>query len=140
MALLRALQPKLDAATLVARVIEDEDTDAWANALSPAPALTLLLPARDAAGESQDLEWRMRLSRSGIAFSVLYGDLQAQLESALRLVDALRGAGLPPGCAEDASPRWGWCCDRCSDAACEHRLFKDLLQRRGAEGTAKTLT
>lgn len=136
-ALLRALQPRLQATDWDARVIDD-DHDAWASALRERPVLTLLLAPSDAAGEAQDLQWRQRLAQAGIAFSVLHGDPASQLAGALRLIDTLPGARTTehgPDTASGAAPRWAWCCDRCSDSACEHRLFKDLLHGRSTPGS-----
>lgn len=134
--LLRALRLQLQATDWDARVIVDGD-DAWAAALRERPVLVLLLAPRDAAGEAQDLLWRQRLARAGIAFSVLHGDCATQLAGAQRLIDTLPGpraaADSVDATASHAAPRWAWCCDRCSDSACEHRLFKALLQDRSAQ-------
>ena len=120
-ALLLELAPRLRGTALRAEVIEDE-------AAMRSPALVLLLAPGDAGGEAEDLRWRGRLSQAGIGFSVLHGDAQAKLEGAWRLVQPLLGQ-TPE---QDAGSRWTWSCDKCSDPACEHRLFQDLLQgRRG---------
>jgi len=134
-ALLAGRRPRLQSTRWTARVIDD--VDAWAAALAEdPPALVLLLAPRDASAEALGMQWRQRLVRDGIGFSVLYGDLQAQLDSAMRLIDAFRNDS-PARAAGDASSRWAWCCDKCSDSSCEHRLFKDLLQSRARNDAAR---
>lgn len=124
-ALLRALAPRLQGTGFDAQVIDDVGE-------LQRPALALLLAPRDAAGEAEDLRWRERLAGAGIGFSVLHGDEKAQLDGAWRLIQPLLGQ-VPEPDAASAGSRWVWSCDKCSDPACEHRLFQDLVRgRRGA--------
>lgn len=91
---------------------------------------------RDAsqAREPVDALVRSLLQRAGLGFQVVYGQGPQRLLSALQ---ALRSAGvLPPeAVADDATGNarraWVWVCDKCSDPACEHRLFKQLRDGRG---------
>ncbi|MGR4867497.1 hypothetical protein ACIPRI_01370 [Variovorax sp. LARHSF232] len=130
-ALADALAPRLQSTLLRAEVIED----AAALAALQKPALVLLLAPCDSTGEAEDLQWRQHLMQSGIGFSVLHGDAEARLVSAWHLIQAL--LGLPP--AESATQTtgkpWRWNCDKCSDPACEHRLFRDLLDKKLDQGT-----
>ena len=86
-----------------------------------------------AGGEPHDALVRERLRSAGIAYHVVYGDGAQRLRSALL---ALQAAGvLPPGLVQreeegGAARAWSWVCDKCSDPACEHRLFTRLRQER----------
>ena len=125
-ALLRALTPRLGGTGFDAQVIDDLGE-------LRVPSLVLLLAPRDAAGEAEDLRWREQLTNAGIGYSVLHGDEAAQADSAWRLIQPLLGQAPDPAPAASAASRWVWSCDKCSDPACEHRLFQDLVQgRRGA--------
>lgn len=82
--------------------------------------------------EATDAVLRRELQSAGIAFQTLYGPLALRVQQALR---AIGGALQRPLAPED--PAWTqgsrpWSCEKCSDPACEHRLFTQLLQRRGA--------
>ncbi|WP_390367235.1 hypothetical protein [Variovorax dokdonensis] len=86
----------------------------------------------------EDGPWREQLARLGLPFSVLHGDIRAQITAAWTLA-ALRLGMLPTEArtlqpAESRSSPVGpgtlWRCDKCSDPECEHRLFRDLLAKR----------
>ncbi len=84
-----------------------------------ADCLNLLLDA-------DDLVWRQRLEHDRLAFQVGRDDVQA-----LRAIGSWLGEALVE---TDESLRLGrgrWTCESCSDPQCEHRLFQDLLARRG---------
>ena len=127
--LLSALAPRLQGTPLVAQAIDDVAE------LQSSPGLVLLLASADAHAEAEDLRWRERLMQKAIPFSVLHGDAQAQLDGAWRLIEPLLGVAPTPDARAGSASRWNWSCEKCSDPACEHRLFQDLLQgRRTAEG------
>jgi nicotinamide riboside kinase len=79
--------------------------------------------------ESVDALVREHLQRHGMAFHVVYGQGPQRLQSALQ---ALGAAGVLPRdlrqaeAADGAGRPWVWVCDKCSDPACEHRLFRRL--------------
>jgi HTH-type transcriptional regulator, transcriptional repressor of NAD biosynthesis genes len=78
---------------------------------------------------SVDSLLRQHLSASGIPFSVIYGHGPARLRHALTALqlDAVSSdITKATASASDTKPRvqWQWLCDRCSDADCEHRLFR----------------
>ena len=86
---------------------------------------------RDAAHPREDVDALVRslLQRAGIGFQVVYGQGDLRVQGA---VAALRASGvLPPagGDAAEAGRPWVWNCDKCSDPACEHRLFTRLAGR-----------
>jgi nicotinamide riboside kinase len=72
-----------------------------------------------------DLTLRQTLDDNGISYSVIYGTGESRIKQAQVAVAAHRGCDT--GSAHDKSD-WKWECDRCSDAACEHRLFSRLLK------------
>jgi hypothetical protein len=96
-------------------------------------ALLLGLDLPSAAGqESEDAVVRERLHSAGVSYQVVYGQGLQRLRCALR---ALAAAGvLPRGAVqrqeEGGAVAWSWVCDKCSDPACEHRLFTRLRQER----------
>lgn len=95
---------------------------------------------RDAAQprEKVDALLRSLLQGEQLPFQVIYGQGPQRLDSALQ---ALVCAGvLPTGSVdrkEDSGGQraWTWVCEKCSDPACEHRLFK--LARSAGEDAAE---
>lgn len=90
--------------------------------------LTLLcgLDAVDAAPTARDNDAQLRrvLQAQHLPFAVVYGDAAQRVQSAVQAIaHAQRAARQLP---TDAPP-WQWQCEKCSDAACEHRLFSRLL-------------
>lgn len=84
---------------------------------------------RDAAQprEEADALLRSLLQHAQLPFQVIYGQGPQRLASALQaLVSAgVLPAGTVDGQADGGARRaWVWVCDKCSDPACEHRLFK----------------
>jgi nicotinamide riboside kinase len=82
--------------------------------------------------EAVDTLVRAHLQRAGVAYQVVYGAGRQRLDGALA---ALRSAGvLAPDPEGPASPQageaWVWNCEKCSDPACEHRLFTRLAGKR----------
>lgn len=74
---------------------------------------------------------RRELQGAGIGFTPVYGQNEARLQAALRVVGARLGVPLV-----SADPAWEqgtgrWSCDNCSDPDCEHKLFTGLLRQRG---------
>lgn len=83
--------------------------------------------------EPVDALVRGALRRGGISYAVVHGRGDERLANAWRALNlaamAEAPASLPP--AGDAKDGWRWSCEKCSDPACEHRLFSDLLAQRG---------
>lgn len=74
---------------------------------------------------------RRELQGAGIGFTPVYGQNEARLQAALRVVGARLGVPLV-----SADPAWEqgtgrWSCENCSDPDCEHKLFTGLLRQRG---------
>jgi len=101
----------------------------------PDCAFTLLmgldLPVPDAdtlkRREQADALLRTALAAAGRPFAVVHG------RGSERLANALRALGL--GAPNSLRRLVAWDCDKCSDPACEHRLFTDLLRRRAEADT-----
>lgn len=83
-----------------------------------------------AARQLTDTLLRGRLEQAGITYQTIYGQGDHRLQQALRTLGAALGRPLV-----DQDPFWEqgrrrWNCEKCSDPACEHRLFRDLLAQR----------
>ena len=75
-----------------------------------------------------DSQLRQLLSSHAIAYAVVYGTGQARTDCALQAIAHHRSQ--PNARLRPAASAWQWCCDTCSDAACEHRLFTALVNSR----------
>lgn len=75
--------------------------------------------------EPVDALVRAALQRAGVAYRVVYGQGADRLANVLLAVDAQQGlTASGPRASLQTRP---WACDKCSDPACEHRLFTALL-------------
>lgn len=86
---------------------------------------------RDAAQprEPVDAQVRCLLLRAAVPFQVVYGTGGQRLQAALVALSAAHV--VPPAMVQhdpggDARRAWTWVCEKCSDPACEHRLFSRL--------------
>lgn len=122
-ALAHALAPRLQGSSLFAQAIEDSGQ-------LQSPVLVLLLAPSNPDGDEEGLRWREWLVQAGMAFSVLHGNAQDRLDGAWRLIAPLLGLAPSQDLRAGSTSRWIGSCDKCSDPACEHRLFQDLLQDR----------
>lgn len=68
---------------------------------------------------------RQRLDQYQLPYSLVYGAGADRLACALQSIRHRLGEW---PAADDALGRWAWTCEKCSDPACEHRLFRRLLQ------------
>lgn len=91
---------------------------------------------RDATQSREPVDALVRnlLAQAKVGYQVVYGQGPQRLQSALQ---ALGSAGvLPAGTPPAGEPgdgvgaTWTWLCDKCSDPACEHRLFTRLQAAR----------
>lgn len=124
--LMRALRARLEASAMSVPVQVDSLP------VLPADASSLvLLCALDrqatAAEQALDARLRQRLLAARSSFCVVHGDAPAMLAQAWQAIappceDAAAAKG-------DAATAWRGTCDKCSDPACERRLFQDLLGR-----------
>ncbi|MBO9649517.1 MAG: AAA family ATPase [Variovorax sp.] len=90
-------------------------------------------PAAQAEAERADALLRATLARAGSPFAVIHGRGPERLASAWNAINArAEDAGVSSSSGRTASGEraWFWPCDKCSDPACEHRLFRDLIAGR----------
>ncbi|SCK48846.1 Nicotinamide riboside kinase [Variovorax sp. HW608] len=86
-----------------------------------------------AQAEKADALLRAALARAGSPYAVIHGRGPERLASAWNAINArAEDAGVSSSSGRTASGEraWFWPCDKCSDPACEHRLFRDLIARR----------
>lgn len=101
-------------------------------------------PERQADGRQiADAELRAALAQHSVNFQVVYGLGPDRLANALRAVEGFEFARVssgktfsgacdgPPGppltTAARALDKWQSACEKCSDPACEHRIFTQLI-------------
>jgi len=73
---------------------------------------------------------RQSLDAAGMTYRVVYGQGPQRLAQALLAVEAVAaGAAVMHSEKRLQAQTRPWRCGRCSDADCEHRLFRDLTQR-----------
>ncbi len=85
---------------------------------------------RDGAAMQRRVDARLRevLQAHGLRYSVVYGQGAQRSACALAAIDqCAQQAAQGPGRQEACQARWQWVCDKCSDAQCEHQLFRRLL-------------
>jgi hypothetical protein len=72
-----------------------------------------------------DMRLRRALDSDSIVYAVVYGTGQARIDCALQAIAYHRKPSSMR--TRPTASTWQWCCDTCSDAACEHRLFTALV-------------
>ena len=91
--------------------------------------------------EPVDALVRAALAKAGVGYKVIYGSGNARLVHALDALHSVTAADsrLRPRDARDGAAArtkdgqaWAWVCEKCGDAACEHRLFTGLLASKAA--------
>jgi nicotinamide riboside kinase len=80
--------------------------------------------------EATDTALRRELHAAGIPFQTVYGQGDARLQQALRAVGTLLGQPLVAPDSSLSEGRVAWNCEKCSDPACEHRLFSQLIAKK----------
>jgi nicotinamide riboside kinase len=136
-----------DTTSLMTAVYSDllfDDTTLYASALAAQRrcAITLLtaldLPwvadglQRDGphVREPVDLRVRAALNEAGIPFTVVHGHGHERLANAWNAINSVAASANRTGDStrfDDPYAPWSWACEKCSDSASEHRLFRDLL-------------
>jgi nicotinamide riboside kinase len=112
-------------------LMEAPETDALLEALTRhfdfalLMGLDLISLPQAAVQRNADEALRAALSQHALPFATVYGTGAARMAHALQAVRFHQSdtAGLP-----QPASRWRWPCEKCSDPACEHRLFTALLQ------------
>ena len=80
--------------------------------------------------EATDTALRRELHAAGIPFHTVYGQGDARLQQALRVIGPLLGETLVANDRSLSEGRVAWNCEKCSDPACEHRLFSQLIAKK----------
>jgi nicotinamide riboside kinase len=76
----------------------------------------------------EDASLRQSLQNAGLNFVVVYGRGTARTHCALQAVLQASAHSLDKSNPQTrAQTPWQWNCDKCSDGACEHRMFTGLL-------------
>ncbi|RST55215.1 hypothetical protein EJI01_09280 [Variovorax sp. MHTC-1] len=74
---------------------------------------------------------RQGLMDANLGFAVVHGEGAEQLANAWNAINAAADPDARRSAARGrAAAAWSWSCDKCSDPACEHRLFSDLVAQR----------
>lgn len=76
--------------------------------------------------EAVDARLRVVLTRNKIAYAVIYGQGPARVDAALRAISCRQDVRIAP--ITSRQKHWQWSCEKCSDPACERRLFTDQLK------------
>jgi len=82
--------------------------------------------------EATDTALRRELHAAGIPFQTVYGQGDARLQQALRAMGPVLGQPLVAPDRSLSEGRVAWNCEKCSDPACEHRLFSQLIAENPA--------
>jgi nicotinamide riboside kinase len=77
---------------------------------------------------------RQRLDAAAIGYRVVYGHGVARLQNAIDYIAAYAHITRPE--SQNASKKWVWMCDKCSDPDCEHKLFGKLTAAPTSPATA----
>lgn len=82
--------------------------------------------------EPVDARVRASLSQGGLSFAVVHGRGAQRLTNAWQAIDRHVQSKDSPDLARAAQAQaaWRWSCEKCSDPACEHKLFSDLVAQR----------
>ena len=81
----------------------------------------------------EDASLRQSLQNAGLNFVVVYGRGTARTHRALQAVLQASAHRLDVSNPQTrAQTPWQWNCDKCSDGACEHRMFTGLLKSGSA--------
>ncbi|MEO7105237.1 MAG: hypothetical protein ABIZ09_02590 [Rhodoferax sp.] len=79
--------------------------------------------------EKTDHQLRQFMDTHVIPYAVVYGSGQARVDHAFQTIEYHRSRAANRRSLARKASEWQWCCDTCSDAACEHRLFTALVSR-----------
>ena len=117
------------ATTLVADPAPEASVDASTLEAHRGALILLVASARPTPVEDA---LRQALMDSKLSFAVVHGEGAEQLANAWNAIDATAGSDAGRPAAPEGAATWSWACEKCSDPACEHRLFSDLVARRSS--------
>jgi hypothetical protein len=75
---------------------------------------------------------RKALMDAKLSFAVVHGEGAEQLANAWNAIKPAADADAGRAAAPEGAIAWSWTCEKCSDPACEHRLFSDLVAGRSS--------
>jgi energy-coupling factor transporter ATP-binding protein EcfA2 len=127
-ALAQRLAQRNIAATLAADPLPGHAFDAAT--LEAYRGCTLILLIAPASPTRIDEMLREALMNANLGFAVVHGEGAEQLTNAWNAINAAADPDARRGAGQGATAAWSWACDKCSDPACEHKLFSDLVARR----------
>lgn len=91
-------------------------------------------PQRDGPQVQGPVDARVRaaLTDAGLPFAVVHGSGPERLAGAWNAINSIAdyAAGTGATARFVSKSGWIWPCDKCSDPACEHRLFSELVAQR----------
>lgn len=85
--------------------------------------------------ERMDALLRSALTRARAPYAVIHGNGPERLAAAWNAINSSAEAAGDSASNPRGARTWFWPCDKCSDPACEHRLFSDLVAQRAAPDT-----
>ncbi|VTU26044.1 hypothetical protein H6CHR_02516 [Variovorax sp. PBL-H6] len=121
---LRGMEASLVVELLPGRSIEPGTLEAHRGAL-------ILFIAAASPTPMEDM-LRSALVLAKLSFAVVHGEGEEQLANAWNAINAAADADDRGPTTPEGTAAWSWACEKCSDPACEHRLFSDLIARRSA--------
>jgi hypothetical protein len=87
-----------------------------------------------------DTGLRAALGRANRPYSVVHGASEAErlgnAWNAINFIADSTDGARAPGRFDSQNTAWRWSCDKCSDPACEHRLFSELVNGRSGSPAA----
>lgn len=75
---------------------------------------------------------RQALMDAKLSFAVVHGEGAQQLANAWNAINVAADSDASRRAAPEGAATWSWTCEKCSDPACEHRLFSDLVAKRSS--------
>ncbi|RZL88728.1 MAG: hypothetical protein EOP82_21795 [Variovorax sp.] len=127
-ALAQRLAQRGIAATLVCDALPQTSFDAFALEAHRGHTLNLLIAPPSPTRIDEML--RKALMDANLTFAVVHGEGAEQLANAWNAINAAADPDARRDAAPEATAAWSRACDKCSDPACEHKLFSDLVARR----------
>ena len=93
---------------------------------------TLILLIASASPTPVDDMLRQALMDAKLSFAVVHGEGAEQLANAWNAINIAADPEAGRPAAPEGAATWSWACEKCSDPACEHRLFSDLVAKRSS--------
>lgn len=128
-ALAQRLSQRGIAASLVVEPVLEGSFDA---SMLEAHRGALILLIAPASTTPVDDMLRQALMDAKLSFAVVHGEGAEQLANAWNAINVAADADAGRTAAPEGATAWSWTCEKCSDPACEHRLFSDLVARRSS--------